>query len=243
MVLPTPDPGTVESMSFSGSLAPSAEAGGRIRIVIADGHDLYRRGLQAMLALEPDLQIVAEATSGGEATQKCLEFDPDVVLLGVRMPGNTELQACAAIKQGSPRTKIVILTASDDDVDFFAAITAGASGYLLKNAPIEQIAQSVRLVHDGRGMIPPEMARQFFAEFSRLSNELPRETEPDAGLTEREHQVLALVAEGKTNKEIATQLFLSVYTVKNHVRSILKKLQLHSRVEAAIYAVRRNVPE
>lgn len=228
-------------MTSSRSLsATSGGATDRLRIVIADGHDLYRRGLKAMVELEPDLQIVAEASSGGEAIEKCVEFDPDVVLLGVRMPGNTKLQACKAIKAKSPRTKILILTASDDDSDLFAAIKAGASGYLLKDAPTEQIAQSLRLVHGGRAMIPAEMAEHFLAEFSRMSNKELPDAEPDPSLTERERQVLVFVAEGKTNKEIASQLCLSPNTVKNHVRNILKKLHLHSRVEAALYAFRHD---
>lgn len=193
-----------------------------------------------MVEVEPDLQIVAEASSGGEAIDKCVEFDPDVVLLGVRMPGNTKLQACTAIKAKAPRTKILILTASDDDADLFAAIKAGASGYLLKDAPTEQIAQSLRLVHGGRAMIPEDMAEHFLAEFSRMSNKELPDTESATALSERERQVLGLVAEGKTNKEIASQLFLSPNTVKNHVRNILRKLHLHSRVEAALYAFRRD---
>lgn len=229
------------SSSPLGSIA--GEASDRIRIVIADGHELYRRGLEAMLALEPDLQIVAEASSGDEATQKCLEFDPDVALLGVRMDGNTKLQACAAIKEKLPLTKIVILTASHDDADLFAAIKAGASGYLLKDAPTEEIAQSVRLVHGGRAMIPPDMAEHFLAEFCRMSNQELPQVEPDPGLTERELEVLALVADGKTNNEIATELFLSPNTVKNHVRNILTKLHVQSRIGAALYAFRRDVPK
>lgn len=141
-------------MTSAGPFPPSEEGAGRIRIVIAEAHDLYRLGLRAMVALEPDLQIVAEATSGAEASKKCRELDPDVVLLGVRWPGVTEFDACAAIKKQSPRTKIMILTASDDDVDLSAAVKTGASGYLVKDAPTERIAQSVRLVHGGWAVIP-----------------------------------------------------------------------------------------
>ncbi len=215
----------------------------RIRIVIVDDHDLYRRGMQAVIGLEPDLEIVAEAASGVEAVEKCFEFEPDVVLLDVRMPGNSGIEACTAIKEKAPRTKILILTASDDEADLFAAIKAGASGYLLKDLPTEQIAESVRMAHSGQSMIPPHMASQLIAEFSRLSNEPPKDEAPGPRLTERELEVLGLVARGKANKEIASQLFISENTVKNHVRNILEKLQLHSRVEAALYAMRRNLIE
>lgn len=227
-----------------GSLASTnGEAGERIRIVIADDHDLYRRGMQAVIGLEPDLEIVAEAASGVEAVEKVFEFDPDVVLLDVRMPGNSGIEACTAIKEKAPRTKILILTASDDESDLFSAIKAGASGYLLKDLPTEQIAQSVRMAHAGQSMIPPHMASQLIAEFSRMSNEPPKDATNGPRLTERELEVLSLVAKGKANKEIATQLFISENTVKNHVRNILEKLQLHSRVEAALYAMRRNLIE
>lgn len=223
--------------------SPPGEASDRIRIVIADDHDLYRRGMQAVIGLEPDLEIVAEAGSGAEAVAKVFEHEPDVVLLDVRMPGNSGIEACTAIKEKSPATKILILTASDDEADLFAAIKAGASGYLLKDLPTEEIAQSVRLAHAGQSMVPPHMASQLIAEFSRLSNEPPKEATSGPRLTGRELEVLALVAKGKANKEIASQLFISENTVKNHVRNILEKLQLHSRVEAALYALRRNLIE
>lgn len=228
----------------NGSRASSlGEARERIRIVIADDHDLYRRGMQAVIGLEPDLEIVAEAGSGGEAVEKVFEFEPDVVLLDVRMPGNSGIEACTAIKEKAPRTKILILTASDDEADLFSAIKAGASGYLLKDLPTEEIADSVRLVHSGQSVIPPHMAGQLIAEFSRLSNEPPKDAQVGPRLTDRELEVLSLVAKGKANKEIATLLFISENTVKNHVRNILEKLQLHSRVEAALYALRRNLIE
>ena len=195
------------------------------------------------MGLEEDFEIVAEAASGVEAVEKSFEFEPDVVLLDVRMPGNTGIEACSAIKEKLPNTKILILTASDDEADLFAAIKAGASGYLLKDLPTEQIAEAVRMAHSGQSMIPPHMASQLIAEFSRLSNEPPKEEAPGPRLTDRELEVLALVARGKANKEIATQLFISENTVKNHVRNILEKLQLHSRVEAALYAMRRNLIE
>lgn len=226
------------SLPVSESRASSlGEARDRIRIVIADDHDLYRRGMQAVIGLEPDLEIVAEAASAGEAVEKCFEFDPDVVLLDVRMPGTSGIEACTAIKVKAPRIKIVILTAYDDEADLFAAIKAGASGYLLKDLPAEQIAASVRMAHSGQSMIPPRMASQLIAEFSRLSNEPTKDEAPGPRLTDREIGVLALVARGKANKEIATQLSISENTVKNHVRNILGKLQVHSRVEAALYAV------
>lgn len=230
--------------SETGARASSTgEARDRIRIVIADDHDLYRRGMQAVIGLEPDLEIVAEAGSGAEAVEKVFEHEPDVVLLDVRMPGNSGIEACTAIKEKAPRTKILILTASDEESDLFSAIKAGASGYLLKDLPTEQIAEAVRLVHSGQSMIPPHMASQLIAEFSRLSNEPAKDAAPGPRLTDRELEVLALVARGKANKEIATMLFISENTVKNHVRNILEKLQLHSRVEAALYAMRRNLIE
>ncbi|MFC7485397.1 response regulator [Knoellia sp. CPCC 206453] len=220
--------------------SPLEEVPDRIRIVIADGHDLYRRGMQAVIGLEPDLEIIAEAASGDEVVEKCFEFDPDVVLLDVRLPGNRGVEACAAIKAKAPRTKILILTASDDEADLFAAISAGASGYLLKDLTTEQLAESVRLVHGGQSMIPPHMASPFLTEFARLSMAPPMEASGPP-LSDRELEVLSLLGRSRTNREIAAELFISQNTVKNHVRNILKKLQLHSRVEAALYAARQGL--
>jgi two-component system NarL family response regulator len=211
-----------------------------LRVVVADDHDLYRRGMQVVIGLEDDIMIVGEARNGAEVVDLAIELAPDVVLMDVRMPVLDGIAACRQITAAVPATKILMLTMSDDEGDLFEALRAGASGYLLKDQPAEEVASALRAVHAGHSMIPPSLAAQLIAEFGRLSRRAQPAT---AGphLTDRELEVLRLVARGCANKEIAKELFISENTVKNHVRNILEKLQLHSRVEAAMYAMRRNL--
>jgi two-component system NarL family response regulator len=163
-----------------------------------------------------------------------------VVLLDVRMPGFSGIETCAELKAIMPSVRIVMLTASDEEADLFDAVKSGASGYLLKDASIDDVASAVRLVAEGQSLISPAMAVKLLDEFKQL-------TEPDRSavvaprLTDRELQVLRLVARGLSNKDVAKDLFISENTVKNHVRNILEKLQLHSRMEAVMYAVRERL--
>jgi two-component system NarL family response regulator len=221
----------------------TAEQGEAIRVVIADDHVLYRRGLQTVVMQEDDIDIVGEAGDGQEAIDRTVELLPDVVLMDVRMPRTSGIEACAAIKSMVPSTKIIMLTMSDEESDLYEAVKAGANGYLLKDVPGEEIAAGIKAVHHGDSLISPSMASKLLAEFAQMSKKSPdRPTSVGAPrLTERELEVLRLVARGMANKEIAHQLFISENTVKNHVRNILEKLQLHSRMEAAMYAVRENL--
>ncbi|MFC6242129.1 response regulator [Knoellia sp. GCM10027112] len=214
-----------------------------IRVVIADDHVLYRRGLQTVVTQEEDIDIIGEASDGQEAIDRTVEMLPDVVLMDVRMPRVSGIEACAAIKSQVPSTKIIMLTMSDEESDLYEAVKAGANGYLLKDVPGEEIAAGIKAVMGGDSLISPSMASKLLAEFAQMSKKSPdRPTTVGAPrLTERELEVLKLVARGMANKEIAHQLFISENTVKNHVRNILEKLQLHSRMEAAMYAVRENL--
>ena len=216
-----------------------------IRVVIADDHVLYRRGLQMVVSQDDDIDIVGEAGDGKEAVERTVELLPDVVLMDVRMPHTSGIEACQKIKSQVPSTKIIMLTMSDEESDLYEAVKAGANGYLLKDVPGEEIADGVRAVHNGDSLISPSMASKLLAEFalmSRRQGERPSAVGAPR-LTERELEVLRLVARGLANKEIAHDLFISENTVKNHVRNILEKLQLHSRMEAAMYAVRENLLE
>ena len=214
----------------------------RIRVLVADDHALYRRGLEMVLGQEDDIEIVGEASDGAEAIRRAEELLPDVVLMDIRMPRRSGIEACTAIKEIVPSTKIVILTISDEESDLYEAVRAGANGYLLKDVPGEEIADGIRAVAGGQSLISPSMASKLLSEFAtmiRKSEERPQMPVPR--LTDRELQVLKLVARGMANKEIAVELFISENTVKNHVRNILEKLQLHSRMEAVVYAVRERI--
>jgi DNA-binding NarL/FixJ family response regulator len=212
-----------------------------IRVMIADDHDLYRRGMQVVVELDGTAQVVGEASNGADAVEVCQRVSPEVVLMDVRMPGVGGIEACRLIREAVPTARILMLTMSDDESDLFEAIKAGASGYLLKDLPGEEVADAIRRVHDGQAIIPPGMAATLLTEFTRLS----QEPEPISGsaplLTDREVEVLRLVARGRANREIADELVISENTVKNHVRNILEKLHLHSRVEAAVYAHRQHL--
>ena len=213
----------------------------RISIVIADANDLYRQGMKVVIDLEPDFEIVAEAASADEAVETCLRLRPDVVLLGQRMPGTVGMGDCETISKRSPDTRILVLAADDDD-DLYAALQAGATGYLFKGAPAQQIVESVRLAHGGQSVIPAHMASLLHAELAVLRESARIET-PSGLLTERELDVLRLVAGGRANKDIASRLFISENTVKRHVRSLTNKLQVNSRVEVALFALQQGLVE
>jgi DNA-binding NarL/FixJ family response regulator len=212
-----------------------------VRVVIVDDQELFRRGLVMLVSTEDDIEVVGEAADGDQATALAAATVPDVILLDVRMPKRSGIEACLTIKEVAPSAKIIMLTMSDDEADLYDAVKNGASGYLLKDASIDQVAQAIRVVADGQSLISPSMATKLLDEFKSISRGgvkpggmLPR-------LTDRELEVLNLVARGLNNREIARDLFISENTVKNHVRNILEKLQLHSRMEAVMYAVREKL--
>jgi DNA-binding NarL/FixJ family response regulator len=226
-------------MGMDRHAVPTEEA---IKVLIVDDHALFRRGLEMVLEGEPDIEVVGEASDGGEAVKRAEQTAPDVVLMDVRMPTLTGIEAAQAIKAILPSTRILMLTISDDEADLYEAIKAGASGYLLKEISIEEVAGAVRGVHQGQSLISPSMASKLLAEFAAMVKRRDERTEvPGPRLTDRELQVLKLVARGLNNRDIGTELFISENTVKNHVRNILEKLHLHSRMEAVVYAVREKL--
>ena len=235
------DPGTISGADDARGV-PDA-----IRVLVVDDHALFRRGLEMVLTEEPDIELVGEASDGAEAVEKAGEALPDVVLMDIRMPKSSGIEACRAMKEVSPSAKIVMLTISDEEEDLFEAIRAGASGYLLKDLPLDEVAETVRAVHGGQSLINPSMAGKLLTEFATLAN---RDSADDRAapvaapkLTDREMEVLKLVARGMNNRDIAKELFISENTVKNHVRNILEKLQIHSRMEAVMIAVRQKLIE
>ncbi|HYU57114.1 MAG TPA: response regulator transcription factor [Actinomycetota bacterium] len=223
---------------------PVRPEGERLKVLIVDDHALFRRGLLMTLEAEEDIEVVGEAADGNEAVDKSVELMPDVVLMDVRMPKHSGIEATEQIRDLVPSAKILVLTNSEEEADLYDAIKAGASGYLLKEISIEEVAEAIRSVQAGQSRISPAMASKLLNEFAAMSKRPPEQPQlPAPRLTDREMEVLTLVAKGMNNREIAGQLFISENTVKNHIRNILEKLHLHSRMEAVVYAVREKLLE
>jgi two-component system NarL family response regulator len=222
----------------------SEKSSDALRVMVVDDHALFRRGLEMVLGAEPDLDLVGEASDGQEAVQRAQELMPDVILMDVRMPKRSGIEATRQIRDTLPHAKILMLTISDDEADLYEAIKAGAAGYLLKEIPIEEVAEAIRSVWAGQSRISPSMASKLLNEFAAMSKAADeRPAMPTPKLTDREMEVLKLVAKGMNNRDIAKELFISENTVKNHIRNILEKLHLHSRMEAVVYAVREKMIE
>jgi DNA-binding NarL/FixJ family response regulator len=210
-----------------------------IRVAVVDDHEVFRQGLTMLLALEDDMEVVGEAGDGIAAIELAASTAPDVILMDVRMPKRSGIEACAAIKDVAPTARILMLTVSDEEADLYDAVKNGALGYLLKESSIDEVAKAVRVVADGQSLISPSMAIKLLDEFKQVSRSDQQVATPR--VTDRELDVLRLVAQGLNNREIGARLFISENTVKNHVRNILEKLQLQSRMEAVMYAVREKL--
>ncbi|HEY9641507.1 MAG TPA: response regulator transcription factor [Coleofasciculaceae cyanobacterium] len=206
-----------------------------IRVLLVDDQNIMRQGLKALLQLEPDLQIVGDAENGQVAIQQVSALQPDVVLMDVRMPVMDGVAATKAIAQQFPSTKVLVLTTFDEDEYVTAALQQGAVGYLLKDTPSEELAQAIRTVHKGYTQFAPGILKKLMAKTTEPS------APPDlplgfAELTPRELEVLRLIAQGASNREIAKTLYISEGTVKNHVTNLLGRLELRDRTQAAIFA-------
>jgi len=213
-----------------------------VRVVVVDDQELFRRGLTMLLGVEPGIEVVGEAGDGISATDLIVATVPDVVLLDVRMPKRSGLQACMKIKELVPSVKIIMLTVSDEEGDLYESVKNGASGYLLKDSSIDEVAQAVRVVAEGQSLISPSMAAKLIDEFKEISR-VDRDQGSSPRLTDRELEVLRLVAKGLSYKQIAERLVLSHRTVQNHVQNTLGKLQLHNRVELVRYAIEQGLDD
>ncbi len=207
----------------------------KIRILLVDDHALFREGIASVLNSQHDMEVVGEASDGLEAVVMARKLRPDVILMDVSMPGSDGLEATRQIKQELPEARIVMLTVHDEDEKLFDAVRYGAQGYLLKTIRAAQLVEMIHTAHQGEAAINPLLASRILEEFRHLT---PAENAPESGLsdellTPREREVLTLVARGLIDREIARQLTVSVYTVKSHVRSILQKLHVATRHEAA----------
>ncbi len=205
-----------------------------IRVLLADDHDLFREGLAGIIDAQEDMEVIGEAYDGLEVIVKAEELKPDLILMDIQMPGCDGLEATLKIKKELPETTIVMLTVRDDEEKLFDAIRYGAQGYLLKNIRSRELLEMLRGAVQGEAAISPLLAGRMLEEFRRLSRLEPTESsEETVDLTQREQEVLGLVSEGLTDKEISVELSISLYTVKSHLRNILSKLQVSSRREAA----------
>jgi len=211
-----------------------------IRVMLADDHTLFRRGVASLLAAERDFEVVGEATDGSQAVQMAREKMPDVILMDISMPVLNGLEATRRIKAEMPYVRIVMLTATDGDGSLFEAIKSGAQGYLLKNLEPQALYGTLRGVVRGEAPLSRLMAGRILDEFTRQSRRAAPVT-PAAELTGRETEVLELVSRGKSNKEIAVALNIAENTAKNHLKNILEKLHLENRVQAATFALREGL--
>lgn len=214
-----------------------------IKVLVVDDHALFRRGITAVLANHENLEVVGEASDGLEAIEKAEAIVPDIVLMDLNMPHCSGLEATQALQTKMPQVNILVLTISENEADLFAAVKFGAKGYILKNTEPEELIQAILHITQGGVIVSPIMATKLLTEFKGLEAEGKREAiqEIESNLSPREGEVLQLVAQGATNKQIADSLFISENTVKTHLRNIMEKLHLANRSQAAAYAVERGL--
>ncbi|MBI4790717.1 MAG: response regulator transcription factor [Chloroflexi bacterium] len=212
-----------------------------LRIILVDDHEVVRLGLRSLLARQPRFEIIAEAGSAGEAVEKTFQLKPDIVVMDIRLPGKSGIEACREITLKQPATKVIMLTSYAEDDLLFDAIAAGASGYVLKQIGSGELVRALETVGRGESLIDSTLTQKVFARL----REATRRAEGDAfaDLNEQEMKILAQLAHGKTNREIATHVFLSEKTVRNYVSSILGKLHLSTRAQAAAYAVQHRIQD
>ena len=211
------------------------------RIVLVDDHELVRIGLKSLLERHPQFEVVGEAGSAREALEQVESLKPDVVVMDIRLPGTSGIDACEQIVNQFPETKVLMLTSYAEDEMLFSAIRAGASGYVLKQIGSEDLIKAIESVGRGEALLDPAVTQRVFQEVRRAVKE--EEASAFAHLSQQEKHVLLLVSEGKTNREIAKNLFLGEGTVRNYVSSILSKLSVNNRAEAAAYAVQHSLRE
>jgi NarL family two-component system response regulator LiaR len=212
---------------------------GQIRVFLADDHAVVRKGIEALLGTEDGMEVVGTAANGEEAVAGVAHAKPDVILLDLQMPRKSGIEAIAEIKERDPHARILVLTSFSDDDKVFAAIKAGATGYILKDATPHELIAAIRNVHEGKSSLDPEIALKVIHELNKPMN-LPPTEDP---LTEREMEILQLVARGLSNLQIAEALVISERTARTHISNILSKLHLANRTQAALYALRQGIAQ
>ena len=212
-----------------------------VRVVLVDDHDLFRTGLRNLLEEQDGVQVLGEASNGAEAVQFVREAAPDVVVMDLNMPTMSGVDATRLITAQSPLTRVIVLTISDHDADVMDAIVAGACGYLLKDSSIENVVSGIQSAAVGASLVSPAIATKVLQRVRATTADTDMADAIRAELSDRELQVLKLIANGKDNAQIAAELVISPKTVKNHISNILMKLQIHNRIQAAVYAVRSGI--
>jgi DNA-binding NarL/FixJ family response regulator len=210
-----------------------------LRILVVDDHEVVRIGLRSLLNNQPDFIVVDEASTASEAVEKATRYHPDVVVMDIRLPGESGVEACRQIKEQTPETEVIMLTSYAEDEILFDAISAGAAGYVLKQVGGDELVRAVRCAGEGEALLDPAVTQRVLAKVREAARQ--EQAAAFGDLTEQELRVLSLVSEGCTNKQIAKALYLGEGTVRNYVSSILSKLGLTNRAEAAAYAVRHGL--
>jgi DNA-binding NarL/FixJ family response regulator len=210
-----------------------------LRIILVDDHEVVRIGLKTLLARHPQFEIIDEAGSASEAVEKTLRLKPEIVVMDIRLPGKSGIEACREIAAAQPETKVLMLTSYAQDDMLFDAIAAGAAGYVLKQIGSGELVRALETVGRGESLVDPALMQKVFARVREA--ERRAEGNAFANLNKQELKILALIAEGKTNREIAARVFLSEKTVRNYVSAMLDKLSLSSRAQAAAYAVQHRI--
>lgn len=216
----------------------------KIKVFLVDDHTLVREGFAKMLSLEPDIDVVGQASTADEAITLVKKTNPEIVLMDVRLSEDSGIEATRRIKDECPKVEVIILSMYNEDEYIFEAIKAGASGYVLKDISKDDLVRAIRVVHSGESLIQPSLAKKVLKEFAHLANEPPQAAKGTLReLSDREVEVLKFVSNGKSNKEIADTLSISETTVKAHLRSIFRKLEVNDRAQAVAYAMRKGLVE
>jgi DNA-binding NarL/FixJ family response regulator len=211
----------------------------KINIVVVDDHSVVREGVKMVLETDPELQVIGEASSGEEAIEKVRELQPDVVVMDIAMPGLSGFEATQRIRQSNPEVKVLALTVHDSEAYVFQMLRAGAVGYVLKRSPSADVIKAVKTAYKGEAILHPSVTKLLIHDYLSRA-ERGEEASYDL-LSDREREILKLITEGRTNKEIADMLFLSVKTVQAHRANLMRKLGLHDRVELVKYAIRKGI--
>jgi DNA-binding NarL/FixJ family response regulator len=215
----------------------------KIRVMIAEDHSMIRQGLKQLIELENDMKVVVEAADGMQAIRNYGAQKPDIVLMDINMPGKGGLQALEEIKTEYPDAKIIMLTIHQEREYLIQSLTLGAAGYILKDADSSVLIEAIRTVNEGESYIQPTMAKELVFEFKRFTAKEASVNTKSSFLSDRELEVLKLIAKGKVNKDIAKVLYISEKTVKNHISNIFKKLNVKDRTQAAVYAIKNKLVE